>query len=397
MSYISIQHVSKIFGPKASKMLDKVHQGMDKTTLLNQHGHSLGLYDINLEIDAGEIFVIMGLSGSGKSTLIRHFNRLIEPTKGKIIIDGKDIIQLSQKALRGFRRDHMSMVFQHFGLMPHRKVIDNVAYGLSIQNRPRDVIRKESHKWLELVGLAGYQDAYPKSLSGGEQQRVGLARALAAGTDILLMDEAFSALDPLIRSQMQQQLLQLQSELNKTIIFITHDLSEAVRLGTRIAILNDGKLAQIGTPEEILLDPADDYVRKFVQDVELSSVITAERIMQKPQLILDTQNPDDALKLLDEKKLEYAWLRTGKNISLITREQLRRQPPTCRLVNIASPQKTLPMQATLGDLIALAIGNPDPIPLVDEHRQLVGVVNAKQIIPLLSSYSNAVTRDNETA
>ncbi len=336
MSYISIQHVSKIFGPKALKFLDKVRQGMDKATLLNQYRHSLGLYDINLAIDGGEIFVIMGLSGSGKSTLIRHFNRLIEPTEGKVIIDGQDITELSQTALRHFRRDKMSMVFQHFGLLPHRRVIDNVAYGLSIQNRPREEVAKEAHKWLELVGLSGYQDAYPKSLSGGEQQRVGLARALAAGTDILLMDEAFSALDPLIRSQMQQQLLQLQSELSKTIIFITHDLAEALRLGTRIAILNDGKLAQIGTPEDILLKPADDYVRKFVQDINLTSAVTAKRVMQSPGLILDGQSNAQALQLLQSQGLTGAWLTMANGIALVTTAQLQQHPDACRYTQLWS-------------------------------------------------------------
>lgn len=384
MSHISIQNVTKIFGKDAKNMLEKVHNGMDKTTLLEQHQHGLGVYDINLDIEAGEIFVIMGLSGSGKSTLIRHFNRLIEPTEGKIIVNGQDIMQLSQTALRHFRRDNMSMVFQHFGLMPHRKVIDNVAYGLSIQNQPREVIEKEAHKWLELVGLAGYHDVYPKSLSGGQQQRVGLARALAANTDILLMDEAFSALDPLIRSQMQEQLLNLQSELNKTIIFITHDLSEALRLGTRIAILNDGKLAQIGTPAEILLNPADDYVREFVQDVNRASVITVESVMRAPQLILDNQNISQALQQMQSQVLNRAWLKTTDGVSLVTKEALQQAPVTEKLADIATPLKALSVNSTIEELIPLAVGNTTPIPLLNNNDELVGVVDIEQVIKVLS-------------
>lgn len=384
MSHISIQNVTKIFGKDAKNMLEKVHNGMDKTTLLEQHQHGLGVYDINLDIEAGEIFVIMGLSGSGKSTLIRHFNRLIEPTEGKIIVNGQDIMQLSQTALRHFRRDNMSMVFQHFGLMPHRKVIDNVAYGLSIQNQPREVIEKEAHKWLELVGLAGYHEVYPKSLSGGQQQRVGLARALAANTDILLMDEAFSALDPLIRSQMQEQLLNLQAELNKTIVFITHDLSEALRLGSRIAILNDGKLAQIGTPAEILLNPADDYIREFVQDVNRASVITVDSVMRAPQLVLDNQNISQALQQMQSQVLNRAWLKTTDGVSLVTKEALQQAPVTEKLADIAAPLKTLSVNSTIEELIPLAVGNTTPIPLLNNNDELVGVVDIEQVIKVLS-------------
>lgn len=387
MSHISIQKVTKIFGPQALNLLEKVHQGLDKTTLLNDYQHGLGVYDINLDIHRGEIFVIMGLSGSGKSTLIRHFNRLIDPTEGKIIINGQDITQLSQTALRHFRRDNMSMVFQHFGLMPHRKVIDNVGYGLSIQKKPKAEIKAAAHHWLELVGLEGYHDVYPKSLSGGQQQRVGLARALATNTDILLMDEAFSALDPLIRSQMQEQLLHLQSELNKTIIFITHDLSEALRLGTRIAILNDGKLAQIGTPEEILLNPADDYVREFVQEVNRSRVVTAGSIMRQPQLILDNEKTaGQVLEIMTNRGIERGWLPFDGGVYLITKNQLQQRLPATKLTSLSKPLNTLSVNATLETLIPHTIGHATPIPLLADNGEFVGVVDAKQILDLLRRF-----------
>ncbi len=386
MSHLSLQKVTKIFGKEPQKMLEKVHQGMDKTTLLNEYQHGLGVYDINLDIEAGEIFVIMGLSGSGKSTLIRHINRLIEPTEGKILVNGQDIMQLSPKALRHFRRDNMSMVFQHFGLLPHRTVIDNVAYGLSIQNHPREVIEQEAHKWLELVGLAGYHDVYPKSLSGGQQQRVGLARALAADTDILLMDEAFSALDPLIRSQMQEQLLTLQAELNKTIVFITHDLSEALRLGSRIAILNDGRLVQTGTPADILLHPVDDYVREFVQDVNRAEVITAKSVMRTPRVVLHHHNSHEALAQLEAQGLNRAWLKTPDGVSLINKEQLLQAMSNSdmSLADITVSLKTVPVNSTLEQLIPLAIGNTHPIPLVDDSGDFVGVVDLEKIVDVLN-------------
>lgn len=387
MSHIRIQNISKIFGRDAVNMLQKVHQGMDKATLLNQHQHGLGVYDINLDINAGEIFVIMGLSGSGKSTLIRHFNRLIEPTEGQILVNEEDITRLSPAALRQFRRDNMSMVFQHFGLMPHRKVIDNVGYGLSIQNRPADEIKKTAHHWLELVGLAGYHDAYPKSLSGGQQQRVGLARALATNSDILLMDEAFSALDPLIRSQMQDQLLELQTKLNKTIIFITHDLSEALKLGSRIAILNNGRLAQVGTPEDILLNPADDYVREFVQDVSRSDIVTAKHIMRQPTLVLSQQNNDEARQLMEEKGETHAWLATPDGVSVVSKLQLLQQP-TSSPAALATPLKTLPSSATLATLIPLSIGNTQPIALTDAKGNFVGIVEAEHILQMLQEERN---------
>ncbi len=281
---IRIEHLSKIFGKRPAAMLEKVDAGIGKQELLDQHGHVLGLHDINMELHNRHIEVVMGLSGSGKSTLIRHINRLIEPTAGTIHIDGEDILAMNERQLREFRQRKTAMVFQNFALLPHRTVLENVAFGLTIQGQPKAKIRERAGFWLERVGLAGFEGHYPAQLSGGMQQRVGLARALACDADILMMDEAFSALDPLIRSDMQDLLLDLQEELHKTILFITHDLDEALKIGDRIAIMNDGRLVQHGTPQDILLAPADDYVERFVADVNRTRVLLAKSIMvdEKP-------------------------------------------------------------------------------------------------------------------
>ena len=265
VSKIEVKNVFKIFGARSKDALSLIGQGKSKDQVLAETGCVVGVNDLSLSIGTGEIFVIMGLSGSGKSTLVRHFNRLIDPTSGAILVDGEDILQLDMNALREFRRHKISMVFQSFGLLPHKNVLDNVAYGLKVRGETPQVCSERALHWIETVGLKGYENKYPHQLSGGMRQRVGLARALAADTDIILMDEAFSALDPLIRAEMQDQLLDLQKTLHKTIVFITHDLDEAVRIGNRIAILKDGKLIQVGTPREILDSPADEYVDRFVQ------------------------------------------------------------------------------------------------------------------------------------
>ncbi len=264
---IEIKTLYKLFGDQAERHMHLVHEGKNKEEILAETGCGLGLNNINLAIHKGETFVIMGLSGSGKSTLIRHFNRMIDPTEGEVVVEGTNILKFDAAQLREFRRKKMSMVFQHFGLLPHCTVIDNVAFGLKVQGRPKAERLARAKQWLVDVGLSGYESQYPAQLSGGQQQRVGLARALCTDTEILLMDEAFSALDPLIRSEMQEQLMSLQRKLQKTIVFITHDLDEALRIGDRIAILKDGKLIQVASPTEILENPADDYVAKFVRDV----------------------------------------------------------------------------------------------------------------------------------
>ena len=265
MAEIAVRNVFKIFGRNAAEGLAMARDGRDKAEILARTGCSVGLNDVSLTIGAGRIFVIMGLSGSGKSTLVRHLNRLIEPTAGEIRFDGEDILALAPKPLRAFRTHRVSMVFQSFGLMPHRTVLQNVGYGLTVRGMPKQEVRAAAMKWIETVGLKGYEDKYPHALSGGMKQRVGLARALAADTDVILMDEAFSALDPLIRGDMQDQLLELQRTLAKTIVFITHDLDEALRIGSEIAILRDGRLVQVGPPGEILTKPANEYVARFVE------------------------------------------------------------------------------------------------------------------------------------
>ena len=279
MSKIEINNIYKIFGNNPDSVMNMVKGGATKDEVLEQTGHTVGLDNVSLNIEEGETFVCMGLSGSGKSTLIRHLNRLIDPTAGEILIDGENVMSLNPEQLIDFRRHKMSMVFQRFGLFPHKTVMQNVGYGLEMQGKSEDERDKIAMEKIEAVGLNGFENQFPNQLSGGMQQRVGLARALATNSDIMLMDEAFSALDPLIRSDMQKQLMDLQSELKKTIVFITHDLDESLRLGDHIGILNAGKLVQVGTPVDIIMNPADDYVKAFVKDVNRAKVIKAKIIM----------------------------------------------------------------------------------------------------------------------
>ena len=280
MAKIEINNVYKIFGNTPAEVLPMVKEGATKEEVLEKTGHTVGLDNVSISIQEGETFVCMGLSGSGKSTLIRHLNRLIDPTDGDIIVDGTNVMELDEQQLIDFRKNELSMVFQRFGLFPHKTVLENVGYGLEVQGQKLEERNKTAMEKIEAVGLTGFEHQYPNQLSGGMQQRVGLARALATNTDIMLMDEAFSALDPLIRSDMQKQLIDLQSELKKTIVFITHDLDESLRLGDHIGILNGGRLVQVGTPIEIIMKPADDYVEAFVKDVNRAKVIKAKIIMK---------------------------------------------------------------------------------------------------------------------
>jgi glycine betaine/proline transport system ATP-binding protein len=280
MAKIEIKNIYKIFGRKPDKILPMVKGGATKEEILEKTGHTVGLDNVSLKIEEGETFVCMGLSGSGKSTLIRHLNRLIDPTDGEVLVDGQSVMNLNPEQLIDFRRYKMSMVFQRFGLFPHKTVLENVGYGLEMQGKPDEEKNKTAMEKIEAVGLNGFEHQFPNQLSGGMQQRVGLARALATNSDIMLMDEAFSALDPLIRSDMQKQLLDLQSQLKKTIVFITHDLDESLRLGDHIGILNAGKLVQVGSPVDIVMNPADAYVEAFVKDVNRAKVIKAKIIMR---------------------------------------------------------------------------------------------------------------------
>ena len=297
---IKIESLYKIFGTNPQMGLEHVKNGVGKDELLSKYSHVLGLQDINLNVQEKSIQVIMGLSGSGKSTLIRHINRLIEPTAGKITVEDQDVMAYNKNALRNFRRQKTAMVFQRFALMPHMTVIKNVSLGLDMQGFKPEEAKEKASKWIEKVGLNGYEEKYPQHLSGGMQQRVGLARALTNDADILLMDEAFSALDPLIRKDMQDILLQLQSELHKTVVFITHDLDEALKIGDRIAILKDGKMDQDDLPADILLNPKTEYVKKFVEDVNRSRVLKAKHIMQK----LNGEDISKAIKVNENDFIE---------------------------------------------------------------------------------------------
>lgn len=297
MPVIEVKNLTKVFGKNTKEALSMIVDGKSKAEILEKTGCTVAVKNVSFSVNQGEFFVIMGLSGSGKSTLIRLLNRLIEPTEGSILIDGKEISKLDKQELRKIRREKLSMVFQRFALFPHRTILENAEFGLEIQKMDKEERRKKAKEALKLVGLEGYFDQYPDQLSGGMQQRVGLARALTNDPEVLLMDEAFSALDPLIRKDMQEELLDLQTKMKKTIIFITHDLDEALRLGDRIALMRDGEIVQIGTPEEILMNPANSYVEKFVEDVDRSKVLTAKNVMKRPETVnIDRHGPRVALE-----------------------------------------------------------------------------------------------------
>jgi len=313
---VQIKDLYKIFGSKPTMALDHVKAGMSKQELLNGHGHVLGLKNINIDIFAHHIQVIMGLSGSGKSTLIRHINRLIEPTAGELLVDGENVLAMTQRQLQEFRRSKASMVFQRFALMPHRSVAENVGYGLRIQGLRSEEVAKRSQRWIERVGLTGYENYYTSQLSGGMQQRVGLARALATDAEILLMDEPFSALDPLIRMDMQEIFLDLQTELHKTIIFITHDLDEALRLGNSIAILRDGEVIQMGTGQQIILRPENDYIKDFTKEINRGRILKVASIMNSgrpgsgPEIDGDMVL-EDALQIVSKSGSDIAMVTNG--------------------------------------------------------------------------------------
>ncbi len=300
-------------------------QGKTKKDILKETGQTVGVNNVSFEIYPGEIFVIMGLSGSGKSTLIRMFNRLIDPTLGEILIENEDIVKMSRARLREIRQKKISMVFQNFALFPHKTILENTEYGLEIQKVPADERREKAMHALEIVGLKGYEHQLPSQLSGGMQQRVGLARALASDTEILLMDEAFSALDPLIRKDMQDELLEIQEQYKKTIIFITHDLDEALRIGDRIALMKDGSIIQLGTPEQIMMNPANEFVEKFVEDVDLSKVLTASHVMKRPEKIGADRGPRVALEIMRKQGYSSIFVvdRKQRLLGAITAEQAR--------------------------------------------------------------------------
>lgn len=386
---IQIEGLYKVFGRDPASVMPLVHEGRSKDDILAETGHTVGLKNINLTINKGEIFVIMGLSGSGKSTLIRHFNRLIDPTEGVIRVENTDVMQLSPKALESFRRHKMSMVFQRFGLMPHRSVIDNVSYGLSIQGVDKSIRLEKAKTWLETVGLAGYEEQYPSQLSGGQQQRVGLARALCTDAEILLMDEAFSALDPLIRSEMQDQLIELQDKLHKTIIFITHDLDEALRIGDRIAILKDGEMVQQGTPDEILLNPATDYVEAFVKDVNRARALTVETVMKPPSRRITADTIGEALLQMKAIKGDYAYYVTDDGYQgIVTQEALEAayEPGDAAQQfdeEILEDLTAISPDALLETVIPETLEADYSLPVVDEEGNLKGELSKRSLAQVL--------------
>lgn len=390
---IRVKNLYKVFGPKANKVVQQVKDGASKDDILAKTGHTVGLSDINLDIYPGEIFVIMGLSGSGKSTLIRHFNRLIDPTEGVIEIEGTDVMSLNEKQLQDFRRHKMSMVFQRFGLMPHRTVLQNVGYGLQVQGLSKSAWQAKAKEWLATVGLNGYENSYPVNLSGGQQQRVGLARALCTDAEILLMDEAFSALDPLIRSEMQDQLIELQEKLHKTIVFITHDLDEALRLGDRIAILRDGVLVQQGKPVDILLNPADDYVEAFVKDVNRARALTVETVM-KPQVVrISSETIGEAVAEMRKVKDDFAYYVDNQGYQgVITQEKLEsvKESDYANAID-ASMLEDVPAVSTdalLETVIPETLDSDHPLPVVDADGQVTGRLSRSTLAEVLSDHAN---------
>ena len=376
----------KIFGDNAEHILSSDMRSATREAILEETGSVVAVRDVSFEVQRGELFVIMGLSGSGKSTLIRCILRLIEPTAGKILINGEDVCGYGNKQLMALRRHTTGMIFQHFGLFPHRSVLDNVAYGLKVRGVAKEERYARAREVIAKVGLKEWESYPPGALSGGMQQRVGIARALANDPEILLMDEPFSGLDPLIRRQMQDELLDLQSEVQKTIVFVTHDLSEALKIGNRIAIMKDGEIIQIGTPEEVITTPSDAYVREFVQDASPAKVVTARTIMEQPNVLLyGWQGPKAAMHILRTNKLDVAFLvaRTGKLLGLVTLErliELFRSKDTF-LQNALEPDLlTCTDDTVIEDLFPLAASTMYPIAVVDDNGKFIGEIHSSTIL-----------------
>lgn len=387
MSKVKIEHLTKIFGKKVKPALKMVEDNLSKTEILEKTGSTVGVYDANIEIEEGEIFVIMGLSGSGKSTLIRLLNRLIEPTSGSILLDGADISKMNKEELLDVRRQKMSMVFQNFGLFPQRTVLENTEYGLEVQGVSKEERQARAEKALDNANLLAFKDQYPNQLSGGMQQRVGLARALANDPEILLMDEAFSALDPLIRRDMQDELLELQEQYQKTIIFISHDLNEALRIGDRIAIMKDGKVVQVGTGEDILTNPANDYVRAFTEDIDRSKVLTAENIMIQPLTTnISVDGPNVALKKMATEEVSglVAVDRNRQFKGFLTSDAaLKARREGIPLTDVLVDMKTVAPDLLVADLMSIISDSPAPLAVVDGGR-LKGVVIRGRVLEALT-------------
>lgn len=379
MPVIEVNNLSKVFGRNTRQAVKLLDEGLSKGEILEKTGNTVGVNRASFAVNEGEIFVIMGLSGSGKSTLIRLVNRLIEPTEGNILIDGDNLAKMNKKSLRQVRRKKLSMVFQNFALFPYRTILENAEYGLEIQNVPKEERKQRATKALEMVGLGGYMEQTPGQLSGGMQQRVGLARALANDPEVLLMDEAFSALDPLIRKEMQDELMELQSRMQKTILFITHDLDEALRLGDRIALMRDGEIVQIGTPEEILVSPANDYVEKFVEDVDRSKILTAQHIMKRPETInIDRHGPRVALERMRAEGLSLILVvDSQRNLKgyVTADDALEARNNDVRDIHeiLKSDIQRVEKDTSMSDIFNIIHSSPTPVAVV-EGDKLIGIV-----------------------
>ena len=387
---LEVKHLSKLFGKKQKAALEMVKAGKSKSAIFKKTGVTVGVYDASFEVQEGEIFVIMGLSGSGKSTLVRMLNRLIEPSTGSILLEGKDISKMSVDQLREVRRHDINMVFQSFALFPHKTILENTEFGLELRGVPKQKRREIAKRALDHSGLLEVKDQYPDQLSGGMQQRVGLARALANSPKILLMDEAFSALDPLIRRDMQDELLELQETTKQTIIFISHDLNEALRIGDRIALMKDGQIMQIGTGEDILTNPANDFVREFVEDVDRSKVLTAQHIMIKPiTTTVDLDGPQVALNRMhnEEVSMLMATNRRRQLIGSLTAdgaiEARQKKLPLSEVID--RNVRTVSKDTVITDILPLIYDSSAPIAVTDEQHRLLGVIIRGRVLEALAN------------
>lgn len=387
---LEVKHLSKIFGKRQKAALEMVKAGKSKSEIFKKTGATVGVYDASFEVKEGEIFVIMGLSGSGKSTLVRMLNRLIEPSTGSILLGGKDISTMSAEQLREVRRHDINMVFQSFALFPHKTILENTEFGLELRGVPKEKRQELAERALDNSGLLDFKDQYPDQLSGGMQQRVGLARALANSPKILLMDEAFSALDPLIRREMQDELLDLQDSMKQTIIFISHDLNEALRIGDRIALMKDGQIMQIGTGEEILTNPANDFVREFVEDVDRSKVLTAQNIMIKPlTTTIELDGPQVALNRMhnEEVSMLMATNRRRQLVGSLTAdvaiEARKKGLPLSEVID--RDVRTVSKDTVITDIMPLIYDSSAPIAVTDDDNRLLGVVIRGRVIEALAN------------
>lgn len=385
---VEIKHLYKVFGDNPEKAMKLLRQGVDKADILERTGQTVGVFDASMDIREGEIFVIMGLSGSGKSTLVRMLNRLIDPTAGEVLIDGVDIAKMSDEELRNLRRRKMGMVFQSFALMPHLNVVQNTAFGLELGGIDRKEREQRAMVALEQVGLRPYAQSFPDELSGGMQQRVGLARALAGDPDILLMDEAFSALDPLIRTEMQDELLELQASQKRTIVFISHDLDEAMRIGDRIAIMEGGRVVQVGTPEEILKNPADDYVKAFFRGVDVTTILCAGDIARKKQTTViqrEGVGVRAALQLLKDYDSEFGFV-VGKDgtfqgvVSADSMKHVDRESSSAIYDALLKEVEPVPRETALADVFGIAAKYPCPVPVVDDRGRYLGAISKTMLL-----------------